>query len=40
LPEDVQALFVAAAAHRLVAEAEAESRDAHAASIHKSVAVD
>jgi MoxR-like ATPase len=40
LPEDVQALFVEAAAHRLVPEAEADSRDALAASILKSVAVD
>ena len=40
LPEDVQALFVAAAAHRLVPEAEADSRDALAASILKSVPVD
>jgi MoxR-like ATPase len=40
LPEDVQALFVEAAAHRLVPEAEAGSRDALAASILKSVAVD
>jgi MoxR-like ATPase len=40
LPEDVQALFVEASAHRLVPEAEADSRDALAASILKSVAVD
>ena len=40
LPEDVQALFVEVAAHRLVPEAEADSRDALAASILKSVAVD
>ena len=40
LPEDVQALFVEAAAHRLVPEAEAESRDALAQSILKSVPVD
>jgi MoxR-like ATPase len=40
LPEDVQALFVEVAAHRLVPEAEASSRDALAASILKSVAVD
>ena len=40
LPEDVQALFVAAAAHRLVPEAEADSRDALATSILKSVPVD
>ena len=40
LPEDVQALFVEVAAHRLVPEAEANSRDALAASILKSVAVD
>jgi MoxR-like ATPase len=40
LPEDVQALFVEVAAHRLVPEAEAGSRDALAASILKSVAVD
>lgn len=40
LPEDVQALFVEAAAHRLVPEAEADSRDALAASILKSVPVD
>ncbi len=40
LPEDVQALFVEVAAHRLVPEAEAESRDALAASILKAVPVD
>ena len=40
LPEDVQALFVEVAAHRLVPEAEADSRDALAGSILKSVAVD
>ena len=40
LPEDVQALFVEVAAHRLVPEAEASSRDTLAASILKSVAVD
>lgn len=40
LPEDVQALFVEASAHRLAPEAEADSRDALAASILKSVAVD
>ena len=40
LPEDVQTLFAEVAAHRLVPEAEAESRDALAASILKSVAVD
>jgi MoxR-like ATPase len=40
LPEDVQALFVELAAHRLVPEAEAESRDALALSILASVPVD
>lgn len=40
LPEDVQALFVEVAAHRLVPEAEADSRDALAASILKSVSVE
>jgi len=40
LPEDVQALFAEVAAHRLVPEAEADSRDSLAASILKSVAVD
>jgi MoxR-like ATPase len=40
LPEDVQALFVEAAAHRLVPEAEADSRDALARSILASVPVD
>jgi MoxR-like ATPase len=40
LPEDVQALFAEVAAHRLVPEAEADSRDALAGSILKSVAVD
>jgi MoxR-like ATPase len=40
LPEDVQALFVEVSAHRLVPEAEAESRDVLAASILKAVPVD
>ena len=40
LPEDVQTLFAEVAAHRLVLEAETDSRDALAASILKSVAVD
>ena len=40
LPEDVQALFVEVAAHRLVPEAESSTRDALAASILASVAVD
>ncbi len=40
LPEDVQALFTEITAHRLVPEAEAESRDALAASILRRVAVD
>ena len=40
LPEDVQALFAAVAAHRLVAEAEASSAQALAKSILHSVAVD
>jgi MoxR-like ATPase len=40
LPEDVQALFVEVAAHRMVPEAEADSRDALAQSILKSVPVD
>jgi MoxR-like ATPase len=40
LPEDVQALFVEVAAHRLVPEAEAESRDVLAAAILKAVPVD
>ena len=40
VPEDVQGLFVEVAAHRLVPEAEAESRDVLAASILKSVPVD
>lgn len=40
LPEDVQALFGAVAAHRLVAEAEASSTHALAKSILHSVAVD
>lgn len=40
LPEDVQALFSEVAAHRLVPEAEAHSRDALAASILTSVPVD
>ena len=40
LPEDVQALFAAVAAHRLVAEAEASSVQALAKSILHAVAVD
>lgn len=40
LPEDVQTLFSEVTAHRLAPEAEANSRDALAASILKSVAVD
>ena len=40
LPEDVQVLFSEVAAHRLVPEAEADSRDALARSILTSVAVD
>ena len=40
LPEDVQALFSAVAAHRLVAEAEASSTAALAKSILHAVAVD
>ena len=40
LPEDVQALFVEVAAHRLVPEAESSTRDALAASILAAVAVD
>ncbi|HEX5756273.1 MAG TPA: MoxR family ATPase [Arenimonas sp.] len=40
LPEDVQALFKEIAAHRLVPEAEAESRDGLAASILAAVPVD
>ena len=40
LPEDVQALFAAVAAHRLVAEAEASSLQALAKSILHAVAVD
>ena len=40
LPEDVQALFTAVAAHRLVAEAEASSTQALAKSILHAVAVD
>ncbi|MEO6104378.1 MAG: AAA family ATPase, partial [Pseudoxanthomonas sp.] len=40
LPEDVQALFAAVAAHRLVAEAEASSAQALAKSILHAVAVD
>ena len=40
LPEDVQALFSAVAAHRLVAEAEASSTQALAKSILHAVAVD
>ena len=40
LPEDVQALFSAVAAHRLVAEAEASSTSALAKSILHAVAVD
>ena len=40
LPEDVQALFAQVAAHRLVPESEAEGRDALAARILRTVAVD
>ncbi|HBD19318.1 MAG TPA: ATPase [Arenimonas sp.] len=40
LPEDVQALFAAVAAHRLVPESEADGRDALAARILRAVAVD
>lgn len=40
LPDDVQALFTAVAAHRLVADAEGDRRDALAASILGAVAVD
>jgi MoxR-like ATPase len=40
LPDDVQALFAAVAAHRLVADAEGDRRDALAASILGAVAVD
>ncbi|HMB57770.1 MAG TPA: MoxR family ATPase [Arenimonas sp.] len=40
LPEDVQALFVQVAAHRIVPEAESESRDKLAYSILTAVAVD
>ena len=40
LPEDVQALFVEVAAHRLVPEAEGGTREALAASILEAVAVD
>lgn len=40
LPEDIQALFVAVAAHRLVAEAEADSTATLAKSILHAVAVD
>ncbi len=40
LPEDVQALFPHVAAHRLVPESEAETRDALAARILRTVAVD
>ena len=40
LPEDVQALFAAVAAHRLVAEAEASSVQALAKSILHAVPVD
>ncbi len=40
LPEDVQAIFIQVAAHRIVPEAESESRDRLAASILTSVAVD
>ena len=40
LPDDVQSLFVAVAAHRLVVEAEGGHRDALAASILGAVAVD
>ena len=40
LPEDVQAIFIQVAAHRIVPEAESESRDRLAASILTSVPVD
>ncbi|GAB2658355.1 AAA family ATPase [Arenimonas aestuarii] len=40
LPEDVQALFAAVSAHRLVPESEAEGRDSLALGILHSVAVD
>ncbi len=40
LPEDIQSLFVAVAAHRIVAEAEADSTAALAKSILHAVAVD
>ena len=40
LPEDVQAIFIQVAAHRLVPEAESESRDRLAAGILTAVAVD
>ncbi|KFN41245.1 AAA family ATPase [Arenimonas oryziterrae] len=40
LPEDVQALFTQVAAHRIVPEAESDSRDKLASSILVSVAVD
>jgi len=40
LPEDVQALFAAVAAHRLVPESEAERRDGLAEGILRAVAVD
>ena len=40
LPEDVQALFVPVAAHRLVADAEGIGRDALAAAILGAVKVD
>ncbi|WP_295360075.1 MoxR family ATPase [Arenimonas sp.] len=40
LPEDVQALFAAVAAHRLVPESEAEHRDGLAEGILRAVAVD
>jgi MoxR-like ATPase len=40
LPDDVQALFASVAAHRLVADAEGDRRDALAASILGAVAVD
>lgn len=40
LPEDVQALFTAVAAHRLVPESEADGRDALAGRILRAVAVD
>src|SRR5690606_22318899 len=40
LPEDVQALFPAVAAHRIVPESEAEGRDGLADRILRAVAVD